>query len=381
MGVQINKKAEARDKVQEWGSEFAVKNKFFICQLPTGSGKGKLCMMAIDKIDSDRKWLVVVPELIQIENMKADIEKHGFQHLYETKIEDIICYASLQKYAGRKLNLWLNECHRLSMLKEDIAATIDYERIIADSATIPQVVKERLDNLGEFFSYEMTLSEAVKIGLLPEPAIHVFYTDLDDTIARNKVEIRKGATVNLTDRQYMNRIEGEMQKWKEQDNGEKWIQNKINQLGSKRKKLLAESKTEAVKKLLVRLDNVRTLVYAGSVEQCNLLGKELAINSKKTKKHNLSVLEKFNSGQIDKIYMNKMGREGLNLEGIRAVVMVQLSSGRDEGLEWIQKAGRSLRSDSPELYMFVCRDTIDETYFSRTLKFLESGKKIIYSEL
>lgn len=364
-----------RDQIQEKGAELAKDNKLFICQLPTGSGKGKLCMMALDEISSDRKWLIVVPELIQIENLRRDINKHGFQNLYEDKIEDIICYASLSKYKGRKLNLWLNECHRLSLLKEDIAKTIDYERIIADSATIPELVRDRLSRLGHFFEYSMTLKEAIDIGLLPEPSIHVMYTRLDTAHARHIYKKSR-----ITDRDFMNELDRSIEYWKGKSEGEPWISNKINQLGSQRKKFLAECKTEQARVLLESLGSKRTLCYAGSVEQCEALGGEYAINSKRGKKHNLKVLEQFNSGEIDRIYMNRMGREGLNLEGIRAVVMVQLSSGRDEGLEWIQKTGRSLRSEAPEVYMLVCRDTIDETYWSRARKLLDSGKKIKYSE-
>lgn len=339
-------------------------------------------MMALDRIESDQKWLVVVPELIQIENLRNDIKKHDFEHLYETKIEEIICYASLEKFGGRKLNLWLNEAHRLSMLKEDIAKTIDYERIIADSATIPEKVMERLSRLGDFTKFEMSLKEAVDTGLLPEPSIHVIYTGLDDEIKRNNF-LKAGRGYVLTDREYMNKLELQIDYWRDRGGGEyvePWISNKINQLGNQRKKFLAESKTEQVRKILEDLGTKRVLCYAGSVEQSDSLGGPYSINSKKGKKHNLSVLELFNSSEIDRIYMCKMGREGLNLEGIRAVVMVQLSSGKDEGLEWIQKAGRGLRSAEPELYMLVCRNTIDETYFSRTLKFLDKSKKIKYSD-
>jgi hypothetical protein len=74
----------------------------------TGIGKTKAVLRCISNDKSDRKWLVVVPELIQIENMRTEITKHAYDYLLESKIYDIICYASFEKYKDLKLNLWLN---------------------------------------------------------------------------------------------------------------------------------------------------------------------------------------------------------------------------------------------------------------------------------
>lgn len=365
-----------RDEIQKEAQKLGITHKRLIVQWPTGSGKGKACMMILDKAPTTTKWLVLVPELIQIENLKRDIEKHGFQHLYD-KIEAIECYASFKKYKGRKLNLWLNECQRLSELREDIAQTIECERIVADSATIPYAVRERLIMLGDFSEHKISLSDAIEGGLLPKPSIHVIYTELDSIVKRNDYKGRK-----LTDRQFYDILENQIEYWKGRVNNEPWAGNRLNAIGSQRKKFLAESKTETVQKILEYLGSKRTLCYAGSVEQCDILGKELAVNSKKTKKHNLKVLEKFNSLETDRVFMNKMGREGLNLEGIRAVIITQLSSGRDEGLEFIQSTGRALRSDKPEIYLVICKNTMDEAYLSRALQVIDQKKvKIEFGEI
>jgi len=364
-----------RDQIQKEAQKLGVAHPRLIVQWPTGSGKGKACMMILDKAPTTLKWLVLVPELIQIENLKRDIEKHGFQHLYD-KIEAIECYASFKKYKGRKLNLWLNECQRLSELREDIAQTVECERIVADSATIPYDVKERLIMLGNFSEYKITLSDAIEGGLLPRPSIHVVYMDLDNVVKRNEYKGRK-----LTDRQFYDILENQIDYWKGRVDNEPWAANRLNAIGSQRKKFLAECKSPVVRDILLKLGPKRTLCYVGSVDQCNELGGPYAVNSKKTKQHNLKVLERFNNMEIDRIFMNRMGREGLNLEGIRAVIITQLSSGRDEGLEFIQSTGRALRSDKPEIYLVICKNTMDENYLARALQVLDQKKvKIEYSE-
>lgn len=337
---------------------YGVEHPRLIISWPTSSGKGKACMMVIDKAPTLQKWLVVVPELIQIENLKTDIAKHGMERIYD-KIEDIICYASFRKYSGRELSIWFNECHRLSELRSDIGETVTSDRILADSATIPEVVLNRLYRLGSFFEYKIDLQEAINLELLPEPSIHVVQIDLDDK-ARKAYDVIEKKIAYWQDRA----MSGE----------EMYISNMINKYGMQRKTFLAEYKTAEARRILTSLESKRTLCYTGSVDQCNKLGGHYAINSTKGKKHNLEVLRKFNSYEIDRIYMNKMGREGLNLEGIRAMVMVQLSSGRDENLEFIQKIGRSLRSTEPEVYILVCKDTIDTTYLRRALKDVDKTK-------
>lgn len=374
------KQNQIREKIQGEISKLAKNNKLFICQMPTGSGKGKACMKSIDNIDEEKKWLVVVPEIIQIENLKKDIEKHKFEHLYDSKIEDIICYASLEKYAGRELNIWLNECHRLSSFREEVVKSIKFDRIIADSATIPEIVRERLYSLGRFEEYNISFSEAIQIGLIPKPVLNVVYTTLDNIKKRNKLVFSKTKFSMKTDLEYSMGIDSQMDYWINRAKSERefWIGNKIKRLGSDRKRFIANTKTEALEFLIEKLKDKKVLCYAGSVEQADKIGGNLSINSYKSKAYNLQVLEDFNSGKISKIYMYNMGREGLNLEDIDTVVITQLSSGKDEGLELIQKMGRGLRSSEPSIYILVAKNTMDEGYLSRILPILEKELDINY---
>jgi hypothetical protein len=66
-----------------------------------------------------------------------------------------------------------------------------------------------------------------------------------------------------------------------------------------------------------------------------------------------------------------MGKEGMNLEGVQAGVIVQLDSGNDEGLSFLQKMGRILRSDSPIVYVLYAKGTQDERYLRRILEHID----------
>ena len=107
----MTKQEKAREKISREVLELYNNNnskKSLLIELPTGSGKGKLVADCINHCKSDKKWIILVPEIVQIENYKNDLKKHGLDYLLDTKIEDIICYASVSKYEGRPLNLHLN---------------------------------------------------------------------------------------------------------------------------------------------------------------------------------------------------------------------------------------------------------------------------------
>lgn len=348
----------------------------------TGTGKGLTCFKCIEADDSGKKWLILVPEILQIQNLKNDIEKHKMSHIYE-KIEDIICYASFNNFKGRELNLWANEAQKLSELKANISTTLKYDKIIVDSATLPKKVKERLSNIGRFYYYELTLQDAINRKILPEPTIYKVEVDLDDKIKRNHKKYGKNVSL-LTDKKFAETLDTDLEYWKTrfaENPKDKWITGTLNKIGGTRKSFYVSKKTEKLQELIEFLGEKRFLCFTGNIEQSDLLGKERAIHSKKKGKHNINTLNSFNNKEISSIYMNKMGREGLNLTDIEAVIITQLGTGNDEGLEFLQSSGRALRGVNPEIYILYCRNTKDERFLEKALthideKYIKTWKKI-----
>jgi|SRR6187402_435718 len=353
--------------------ELSKVNRLLAIEACTGVGKGLSCFRCIEADTSTKKWLVVVPEILQIENLKNDIQKHKMTHIYD-KIEDIICYASFSKYEGKSLSLWFNEVHRLSELKSDISSTINFDKIIVDSATIPFRVKDRLKTLGKFHYYQLTLQQAIDKGIIPEPIIYKISIQLDDKIKRNTKKFGKN-TALFTDKAYAERLDLDLQYWKErfaENPKDSWITGILNKTGGTRKAFYVSKKTEKLTELLEYLGEKRLICYTGSIEQSDLLGRERAIHSKKKGKHNINTLNSFNNKEISSIFMNKMGREGLNLTDIEAVIITQLGTGNDEGLEFLQSFGRSLRGINPEAYILYCKGTKDEKFLDKALSHINS---------
>jgi len=96
-----------RQLFQDKAVELSLVHPFLAIQAATSTGKGLSIMRCIEADTSGIKWLILVPEALQIINFQDDVIKHKMEHIYE-KVEEIICYASLHKYKGRSLNLILN---------------------------------------------------------------------------------------------------------------------------------------------------------------------------------------------------------------------------------------------------------------------------------
>ena len=175
----------------------------------------------------------------------------------------------------------------------------------------------------------------------------------------------------LSDKDKTENIEKSFRYWKkrlEENPHEQWIQGKFNKMGSERKAFFAQCKTEAAKKLIKSLNGKRFVCFTGGITQADEIGKERAIHGKKTKKHNESTLYKFNNKEINDVYLNKMGNEGLNLTDIEVVIIIQLGTGKDDNLSVIQKGGRAMRSMYPEIYILYFKNTKDEEWLNKALE-------------
>jgi len=319
---------EIREQIQNKAEELSLIHKHLLLTWATGCGKGRAVMKVIAASKSDKKWLVICPEILQVENFKNDLEKHGFSYLLTTKIEEVICYASFKNYVGGSYNIALNECHRLSELRYNVAESIEFDQVISDSATVTADVRERLYKISPYFEYNIPLTTAIDIGLLPAPKFYI-----------RKVSVTKEQSEQLR------KLERTYKFWKAKYERERqgWQLNKLKKVRGESKTLLSEFKTEAVKKLISQLGDKRFICFTGSIQQCNDLGEEYAMHSHKTKTDNIKILNDFNEFKINRLIVNRMGREGLNLEEIEATIITQLDSGYDEGLSFLQATGRGDR--------------------------------------
>ena len=309
----------------------------------------------------------------------------------------IECYASLKKYRDTDWDLIIfDEAHHLgSDLRMDVLTSITAKNIILLSATLPDQVMQAITGVfGEFAVSKVTLKQAIEWGALPKPKVFLIPLTLDSTYSnytiteewgkkekrvtykckfherweylRNKTKYPNVTLeISCTQQQKYDYLTDQFEYWRSQffRTRQEYIKNKWLQVGSKRKRFLGECKTDATRLLLHKIQGKRFICFCTSIEQAELLGGKNAIHSKRD--DSLSVIDSFNTKQIDSLFAVGMLQEGQNLTDIEAGIIVQLD-GQERA--FVQKFGRSLRADDPVQFIFYYKDTRDMDYLDNVLE-------------
>lgn len=376
------------------------KNNRIAVQWCTSLGKSKVAIDIIyhllekNSLNNSQplKILLVVAETAHKNNWKEEFKK------WKANMDNITieCYASLKKYRNSKWDLIIfDEAHHLgSDLRLDIISELKADNIVLLSATLPdQTVRAISDIFGEFAIHRVTLKQAIKWGILPEPKVYLIPLTLDDTdphcIIREewgKKELRvthkckfnerweylknkeKYPNITLeiacTERQKYDYLSEQFEYWRKRflSTRQEFIKNKWLQIGSKRKRFLGEIKTNSVYTLIQKLKKKRFICFCTSIEQAEILGGKNSIHSKKD--NSLSIIDKFNTKRINNLFAVGMLQEGQNLTNIEAGIIVQLDG---QERPFIQKFGRSLRAEDPIQFIFYYKDTRDSEYLKNIL--------------
>ena len=386
--------------------EFAVlkDRQRVILKWATGCGKSK---MAIDLINHATKGrlqkselnyicervLFVVAERAHIQNWEDEFNKWKLDRANIST--DICCYASLKKYKDFSYDIVVfDEGHHvfsekrlaaLEGLKENLHPNA---YIYLLSATLPSSKQQLIEDIfGKFTVSTVTLKDAIKNEILPDPRIYVIGMELDNNKADQELRVNKAdnkspvvswekrgkylfknlpCIIKCTEKQKYIYYTDTMEYWKRRYelSHNQFQHNLWVNTGSVRKRYLGELKTSVVYKLIQKIKGKRYVCFCASVNQAEMLSSHNTISSKKSSKYNQHVIDSFNEKKISNIYAVGMITEGMNLNGIEIGVIAQL-----DGKErlFVQKAGRVLRADDPIAFIFYFKDTQDEVYLKNAL--------------
>lgn len=373
--------------------ELAKSNSYLILNWATGVGKSKAAISIAQDVNPS-KILLIVAETAHKKNWEIEFEKWGKELWERTSVE---CYASLKNYKDTEWDLIiLDEGHHAkSELRADVLSTIKAEQVVVLTATLSvadELILSTAFNHG-FHRYTITLQDAIMEGILPTPKIYLLPLELDKesqsvTIEESwgdskkrvnnnvpferrfqflnkKVWPASNLTIRCTPFQKYNYLTEKVEYFKRQFmlRRQEFLKNKWLQLGSARKRLLAELKTEVLRQLLNRFNEKRYICFCGSIEQADLLGGDCAIHSKKP--NSLKTIEAFNKKEINQLIAVNMLQEGQNLIDIELGIIAQLD-GQERA--FIQKFGRTLRAEDPVQVILYFRGTRDEEYLEKALE-------------
>ena len=395
-----------RNTVQITAANLIYTHKRILLEFATGVGKSKAFIMMQENIKNS-KVLIVISERLHKSNWVAEYIKHDKKDLLANVT--FTCYSSLHKYINKAYDIvCLDEVHRVTPKRLEYLQQIKYGYIVGLSATIGYKINDLLKTyFGEFFKYRLSLNTAIENKIVPEPIFYLHKIDIQDTKATEVLSIKMGKApytrevtcaykdykkqlawpkfanntiihVVCTQKQKLEYYDSQIEYYKYLVRGlsNKWYSFKLNRLGLDRKNYLASLKTSHVEKFLKEFDK-RYICFCNDINQINTLGDiECSAHSKKSS--NELVVENFNNGIIDKLFVVKMLQEGQNLNNIEASVIVQLDS---TSRSMVQKSGRALRAiDTPEIHIFYIAGTSDETYLNNSMSDINKEFIKVYNE-
>lgn len=390
-----------REEIQSNAVKLAKTYPNLLLEWCTGLGKTKAALDIVSKLPG--RGYIILAEKAHIKNWMKEIDKYKYQDIL-LKCE-IFLYASLHKFKDTQVD-WIifDECHHLSDLRKDNLSTIKSNYNIFLTATIDSNQLFELSRLYFHLKRDyISLYKAIEWEIIPKPQINLIPLQLKSDSNTEEIIITKGKEIertkiicsynerwnylkkypNLeliikcTQKQKYEWFEENMEYWKQQyfRSRLEYQKNKWLQLGSQRKRFLAEIKTPYINDILINTKRrkQRFICFAGSIDQCNILGAGIDVVHSK-KKNNQQIIDSFNSGEINSLFAVGMLQEGINLKDIEIGIIIQLDS---KLRSYTQRAGRIFRSQQPIQYIFYIENTRDEEYLKEIIKGLEQYINII----
>lgn len=413
MRLIVEKEKMTRDEVQNKALSLYKENPFVALLYATGLGKSFASLKILNYVmgkNKKAKCLFLEPETALISNIKREFEKFNLKHLLEATT--VICYHSLHKVKEKYDIIVLDEAHRgLSDLRQHYLGLQNPKSVVLLSATLSNSQIREFEKLFEceFTGHKVELKKAIEWGILPKPKIGIFNLKLNDKDINCSYQFCRGTkskrvkkevfreeekwgylrdkakfphlelTIHCTEQQKYNQLcyEADYARKKYFEKLNSGVTNKTLEYANNRylyselciKRYLSEIKTPYLDKFLKSVQKHRFIAFFGSVAQAVELAKKhkgTAIYS--GEKRSNEFIDMFNRKEISNLYCVGKLQEGANLTDIEVAIIGQLDAGQRA---FIQKFGRGLRAEEPEIYIFFFEDTKDEKYLEKALENIE----------
>lgn len=337
----------------------------------TGVGKTRIAVLAADeefRVNPDAVVYIGVPtETLRDVDWPDEFRKWDCGHLIE-KI-NFVCHASMDKIKEpRDIDLFIfDEIHNATPINTTIFTRNKVFRVLGLSATLPDMdgydndrnKRILIDSLAPSF-YKIPLETAVSLKLVSDFEIYLMKFDLDDKdyYVDGGTKAKPHKTTEVKQYRYLTKM---LQRatYSKPEAKFTWIQKRMAFLYSLRQKeILAQEVMDNV------LENKRTLIFCGGIEQANKLCKDWVYHSKTDSKH----LTLFQEQKIPYLGVVQALNEGKNIEQLDQILVIQINS---KELDIIQRIGRTIRFREGHLarvIILVAKGTVDEKWANSALE-------------
>jgi len=329
-------------------------------------GKTKLMIQVIQR-DDPQKILWVTPSRHLADNDIPNEFKKWNAEEYLPKLE-VTTWSALKNHTGKYDLIVLDEeqfateanCHQIlkSALKGRIITMTGTPSTREDKNDLYRAMRMQV-------AYQLSIDEAVALGIISDYNITVFYVQMDET--QNIEKESKGQVFYTSEAEHYQRMNRKATSFYGGSH------NTIPWAIAERTRLIKSSPTkkELAKRIIYHKCTGRSLIFSPFIDYAEALC-PATYHSKSESK---IALEKFQAGAIKQLAIVNAGAVGFTFRGIEQLLIVQMDSNKT-GLS-TQKISRALLKEenkSVEIYVLCLRDTQDEKWVREGLKEFDSTK-------
>lgn len=382
----------------------------------TGFGKSRIATLEVERMwnegmlthdpfneDEEYDILLVSPtERLRDRNWPDEFDKWNILPLFVSHIKSI-CFASLKKEVGKKYKLViLDEIHRLTemsakafketgedVLTEFLADNLS-DAVLGLTATVPdhQRDPEKYRIIAQVapvvFTY--SLDQGVEDNMIADYEIRVIVSELEDKV-KTIAAGTKAKPFMVTEAKQYEYMDKQIIRYRAAAYGatdakeaEK-LTKQMDLATYARNRFLYNlpTKSKLAKSCLKHMmGNKRTLVFCGSIAQCDELLAPNVFHSKSGKAGQLA-FDAFNKKEISVLGVVNAANEGINFVDLDQLLIIQIDS---NPRNLVQRIGRGLRireGHKAIIYILVIKDTADESWLEKALDAFDRKKVTYYS--
>jgi superfamily II DNA or RNA helicase len=298
------------------------------------------------------------------------------------------CYISIHKTRNQRWNLViLDEAHWLTPLSALFFKHNTYDAVMGMTATAPDKQRDpdKYDLLKQIapvvFTY--SLDQGVEDGVVADFELRVVMLQLDDTIKNIKAgtKIKPFLTTEKAHYDYLCKRLKQLYIQANQAAGiaKAQVENRIKFATLDRTRFIYNlpSKTKAAKHMMnAVLPGKRTLLFCGSIAQCDELCGQYVYHSKSKDEY----FHKFKAGEGEYMGTVNAVNEGQNIVDLDQALVVQVNSNERHLVQRVGRAVRIREGHKATVWILSVQGTVDEKWTEKALANFDPSK-VIYDSL
>lgn len=356
---------KTKDDIQDLALEAIGDKKRCSIGVSMGVGKTLIGLKHMAKNYTDyTRFLVVAPKRSIFQSWKDDAKKFNMEYLL--KSITFTTYLSLPKETTNYDGVYLDECH--SLLYSHEPWLTNYEgRILGLTGTPPKMARSEKGEMVARFCpvvYKYVVDSAVEDKILNDYRIVLHGVDLDHrTNYQVKTKTKSWVSSEVKDYDW---------KTSKLENARSMKEEHISRIMRMKGLMSYPSKERYAKELFDSIED-KCILFANTHEQADKLCKHSYHSSNPASEVNL---EKFKSGEINKLSAVLQLNEGVNIPHLKEGIIMHAYGNERKAS---QRIGRMLRLNPDEratVHILYYRHTVDEQWVRRALEDFDQDRII-----